>query len=231
VHRPDGFFDRGFDVGPVAEIEVEVIDLEPFQAGVTGVGDVLAVEPAVHRAVAAPEDLGRDREGVPRPVQELQRFAHHLLGPATFVAFGIVEEIDAVIESHTDQPGRGADVELLGKGDPGTEGELADLEASLAEAAISHAKSRIDAGFCRPRIAPARGGARPWCRPLGGPRPVVASSTSHRLDQLQPLVDAFAYRFNHPRRVSQDIQRQDHRAVSYVLNPDSPLILELIGLI
>src|SRR5688572_12122256 len=107
-----------------------------------GVRDVLAVEPAVHRSVAAPEHLGRNRVGVARPVQLLERRSHDLLRAPALIAFGVVEEVDAMIEGDAYEACRLIDVELLGEGDPGAKRELADLEASLAEAAVFHSDFR-----------------------------------------------------------------------------------------
>ena len=42
IHRAHHFFDRGIRVVAVAEIQVEIVEAKPLEAGMDRLGDVLA---------------------------------------------------------------------------------------------------------------------------------------------------------------------------------------------
>jgi hypothetical protein len=53
VHGPYRLLDRRFLVGPVAELEVEIINLEAFQGLMAGFNDMLMAQPFLGRQITA----------------------------------------------------------------------------------------------------------------------------------------------------------------------------------
>src|SRR5690625_4915630 len=97
VHGADRLLDRGVQVGAVAEQQVDVVKLHPLQRGIRSLDHVLAGQALVVRAVAAPEDLGRDDQVLAFPAGPLYHVAHHHFSLARGVTFGVVEEVHAGI--------------------------------------------------------------------------------------------------------------------------------------
>ncbi len=137
-HGADGFFDGRLRVGPMAEIQIEVIHLEPAQRGVTRFHDVLAAKALLVWLFTAPEHLARHDELIARPSLRLEDFAHDDLRLPGGVGLGVVEEIDARIEGGGHQIAGGLLADLLSKRDPGAKRKRADFQTGLAEAAVFH---------------------------------------------------------------------------------------------
>ena len=58
IISPHGFFDRGVEVGAVAEDEVDIVELETGQRCVSAFDDVFPRQPTVVGPPTAPVDLG-----------------------------------------------------------------------------------------------------------------------------------------------------------------------------
>ena len=177
VHRPNGLLDRRLEIGPVAEEQIEVLQLEALQRRVTGVHHMLAVQATLGRQVAAPIDLARDAPGVAAPTEVLQRLAHDLLGLTSRVDLGVVEEIHAAVVGRAHDFLGLLDADLERERDPGSEGESADLEARASEAPIFHETAPVSESWdssVNPAKCPSRplghflrqGRSAPWRRSI-----------------------------------------------------------------
>ncbi len=132
-------------------VEVDMVELEPIEAGVDLVEDVparsaRAVGPGVH----PPERLGGDHHLAARNVQVLERLAEDLLGLAIVIDVGGIDEVDAGVERCLDQR-IGLVLRELADAAPDTlaaaaeghraEAQFGDDEAGAAEVVVAHAKS------------------------------------------------------------------------------------------
>ena len=124
MHRPDRLFDRSRFVGTVAEVKVQVVDTKAFERLVAGLDYVLAVQPALGGELAsgAKKDLGRHRVAVARPADLAEDAAHHALGLAVGVDFGVVKKVDPGVVGRHEQVFGGGVGDLVAEGDPGSEG-------------------------------------------------------------------------------------------------------------
>ncbi len=118
AHRPRGFLNGRLGVGPMAEVEIEIIDLEPFQRLVAGLHDMLAAQPFLIGLLAAPKDFAGDKKRIARPVLLAKDISHHRLGTAAGVSLGVVEEIDALVVGRGHQVSGDIVANLLTEGDP-----------------------------------------------------------------------------------------------------------------
>ena len=78
--------------------------------------------------------------------------AHDALRLAGFVAFGVVEEVDAGVVGGGQAVGAEPFIELWTERDPRTEGELADLKPRSAQSSVFHVH-----GVALSRLGPAEG--------------------------------------------------------------------------
>ena len=140
VHCADGLQQRGGGVGPVAEIEVEVVHLEAPQRGMTGLDDVLAGQPHfIGAVVLRPEIyLAGNKKAAAPPAGFFQDIAHDHLGLAVGVTLGIVEEVHAGIVGGMQQVAGDRVADLAAEGDPGAKGQRRDLQAGRTEPAVDH---------------------------------------------------------------------------------------------
>ncbi len=131
AHRPYGFLDRRGRVGTVAIHQVDVIELQTLQRAVDRIHQIFAVQRMVliGAAVDAPEELGRYHIADARPAQLLQRGAHDGLGLPAGIHLCVVEEIDAGIVRNRKRLACRMAIDLIAVGDPGTQGQLTDLQA------------------------------------------------------------------------------------------------------
>ena len=88
--------------------------------------------------VEAPEELGGDDVGVPRPLELGEGAAHDPLGLATRVGLGVVEEVHPGLAGSGDAVRRERRVQLGPEGDPRTERQHAHLEPGAAEPPVLH---------------------------------------------------------------------------------------------
>ena len=97
-HGADRFFHRCFRVGPVTEIQVEIIHLQPTQRGMTCLDDVFTTQALLVGLVTSPKDLARHDEFIARPSTLFKDFTHDNFRLPGGIRFGVIEEIDASIE-------------------------------------------------------------------------------------------------------------------------------------
>src|SRR5258708_37223204 len=122
----------------MALVEVDVVGAQPPEAALDGFGDVLAREPPVVGVVAhRPEAFGRQH--VVRALDPLECLTQFGLAGADMVDVGGVEEDHAQLEGALDTGGAGGAVDPGAVGQPGAEGEAADLQPAGAEGAGFHA--------------------------------------------------------------------------------------------
>lgn len=93
VHGPHRFFDWSVRIGPVAVVEVEVVDAEASKGRFACFDDMLFGEADLIGLVAAPEDLRGNDEAVACPAELRDSGAHDFFGLASGIAFGVVEKI------------------------------------------------------------------------------------------------------------------------------------------
>ena len=104
VERAHGLLDRRGRVEAVDLVQVDVLELQPLQAGLDAVEDVAARRAArVRPRAGVAEDLGGDDHAVARHLQVLQRLAGDLLRHAARVHVGGVDEVDAGVDRLADQ--------------------------------------------------------------------------------------------------------------------------------
>ena len=145
AHRTHGLLNGRVGVGAVAVDEVDEVEPHARERAVDRVHQVLAVQrvDAVRaaRLVAArqaPEELGRDDVVQPRPLQRLERFAHHHLALAARIGLGVVEEVDAGVHRGGQHLGGGRRADLGVVRDPRAERESTHLQAAAAESSVFH---------------------------------------------------------------------------------------------
>ena len=138
AHRAHCLFDGRVRVGPVAEIKIEIIDLQPAQRGVAGFDHMFAAEAHLIGFVASPKNLARHDELIAWPAPAFEDVTHHCLRLATGVAFRVVEEIDARVKSGGHQLPGGFTPDLLSECDPRSERKRADLQTGFSKASIFH---------------------------------------------------------------------------------------------
>src|SRR5665647_419826 len=145
-------------------VEVDVVGAEAAQAGIDGLHDVLTPEPHVvdvagagrgrvaHRAA----ELGGDHDGLAGDACGLERPPQDLLGLATRVHVGGVEEVDAGVERGAHQRvGAGlvehADAHHTMAEGHGTEAELRDAESAGTQVPVFHPITSRGRDHGRPR--------------------------------------------------------------------------------
>jgi hypothetical protein len=79
--------------------------------------------------------------------------AHDDFGIALLIAFGVVEEIDAVVVGVAHDRRGGVLADLLAKGDPCTKRKLGNPEAGPAQAAVFHPITLLFLCVCNDRAA------------------------------------------------------------------------------
>src|SRR5258708_5728589 len=157
----------------MALVEVDVVGAQPPEAALDGFEDVLAREPPVVGVVAhRPEAFGRQH--VVRALDPLECLTQFGLAGADMVDVGGVEEDHAQLEGALDTGGAGGAVDLVAVGQPGAEGDAADLQPAGAGGRVFHA---ADCTLRRcPAAAPGRG--RPKPGPAPAPRTPAAFAVS-----------------------------------------------------
>jgi len=138
AHGAHGFFQRRFVVGAVAEVQVEVVDLQPAQAVVTRIAHMLLGQAFLRRQLATPVHLGGHDVGAARPTELLQCLAHEAFRFAGGIALGVVEEVDSRVVGLAHQAHRGGEVDLLVEGHPRAKRQRADLQARGTKTTVRH---------------------------------------------------------------------------------------------
>src|SRR5205807_4143720 len=113
----------------MAKIQVEVINLQPAQSGVTRFDDMFAAQTLLIGPVAAPKNLARNDESIAWPPFLFQNITHHDLSSTFGVSFGIIEEIGTTIVSDCHQLLGCFIANLLRECDPRAKGKLAQLQS------------------------------------------------------------------------------------------------------
>ena len=150
VERAHGLLDRRGRIESVDLVEVDVVELQPLQAGLDPVQDVAARGAARVRSRAGlAEDLGRDDHVLARHLEILQRLAGDLLRHAPGVDIGGVDEVDAGVNRLAHEA---LCVGLLQATDlardavgaaegHGAQAKLGDEQAGTAEGMVAHGRS------------------------------------------------------------------------------------------
>src|ERR1700712_3360648 len=99
AYGPDSLFNWRVRVRPMAEDEIDVIELQTCKRSVDGVMQIFAIERLmlVRAFVKTEEKFCRHDITHARPRKFLQRAAHDFLRCAFRIDLGVVEEIDTVI--------------------------------------------------------------------------------------------------------------------------------------
>src|SRR6266478_5205055 len=105
----------------MTKIQVEVINSQPAQGGVTRFDDMFAAQTLLVGPVAAPKNLARNDESIARPPFLFQNFTHHDLSSTFGVGFGVIEKINTAVVSDGHQFLGRLIANLLGKRDPRAE--------------------------------------------------------------------------------------------------------------
>ena len=104
VERAQRFLDRRGGVETVDLVEVDVVELQPLQAGLDTVEDVAARGAACVRAGAHfAENLGRDDHAVAWHLQVFQGLAGDLFRASAGVHISGIDEVDAAVDRRADQ--------------------------------------------------------------------------------------------------------------------------------
>ncbi len=140
VHRAAGFGDGRGGIGAVAVVEVEVVNLEALEGVVAGFDEVFAREAGLVGLVVFPAEKGFAGNDVAAaaPAAFLEDVAHHELGLAVGVGLGVVEEIDARVVGGVEEFLGDGVADLFAEGDPGAEGQRADLKTGATKGAVEH---------------------------------------------------------------------------------------------
>ena len=146
-----GLGQRRFRVETVAVEDVDVAQVQAFQARFDGVEQVLAAQAPVGDVVGhGPERLGgHDVLGAAALGQNLSQ---ERLGLACLVHVGRVEGVDAQGECLLDDLHGGVEFHLVSEREPGTVGDFADLQSGLAEASVLHGRKDMRCGASRERM-------------------------------------------------------------------------------
>lgn len=135
--------ERSLSVGPVHEVEVDVVGAEVAQRALDLPHDVLERGVAVI-AGGTGDQANLGREQVALSVDAPERVADDLLGRAVAIARRGVDEVDAVIE-HGADGGHAGGVIVLTKGvaadRPGAHSELGDVDIGILEVRVAHVLS------------------------------------------------------------------------------------------
>ncbi len=127
IERPQGLFHRRGRIEPVQLVEIDVVGLEPLQAGLDAVDDMGSRTAATVRPLRGfPEHLGGQHHVVARDAEPVQRLTRDLFGQAFRIDVGRIDEVDPLIDRCLDQ---GLGLALL---------QRADLAPHLAAAAERH---------------------------------------------------------------------------------------------
>ena len=126
AHGPDGLFDRGVWVGPVAIHQVNVVQTKALERAVNGLHEVLAIQSVaaidgLAFAVQAPKEFGRHHVTDARPLETAQGFAHDFFAFSQRIAFGVVKKIDAGVSGRGHHFNGGVDIDLVVIGHPRTQ--------------------------------------------------------------------------------------------------------------
>src|SRR5664280_1075128 len=125
----------------MAEHQVDVVEPEAPKGSVDPLTELLAVERVllVRTVVDAEEDLRRDDVAASPPAELPERLASDLLGPASAVRLGVVEEVHARVPGGLHAGDRLGDAELRPEADPRPIREGADLQPRASEPSVFHA--------------------------------------------------------------------------------------------
>lgn len=147
VERLERLGNRGQRIEAVDLVEVDVIHLQPLQAGLglrhdMGTRSAAGVRAFAHR----PQNLGRDHHLVARNAEVADGLTKDPLALAARIDIGGVDEIDAGVEGRLDQRvglvlAQLADLAphaLRAAEGHGAEAEFGDQEAARAESAVTH---------------------------------------------------------------------------------------------
>ncbi len=159
--------ERGLMVDVMDVVDVDVVGLQPFQAGLDLLLDVQprhagVVGPVAHRV----EHLGGDDRVVP---PSLQRLAQHRLRRAADIGVGGVEERPAGLEHGAHHARRFGLIGAVAEGHR-AEADLGDFEAGTAEASIVHSLTPVVGDYARSLMQPmlssrAQRGIYGWLEP------------------------------------------------------------------
>ena len=113
----------------MTKIQVEVIDLQPAQSGVTRFDDMFAAQTLLVGPVAAPKNLARNDESIAWPPFLFQNITHHDFSSTFGVGFGVIEEIGSVVVGDGHQFLGRFIANLLRERDPRAKRKLAQLQS------------------------------------------------------------------------------------------------------
>ncbi len=217
VERAQRLVERRHDVGRVDLVEIDVIRLQPLQAGLDGVHDMAArrahiVPSRPHPAV----NLGRQDDVLASDAEILEGLAESPFGLASGVDVGRVEEIDPGIDAGFDERiGAG----LVDVADMFVN-PLAAAEGHRAEAKRRNQKAGVAEGLVSHRVAPCSragsvrgGGMRRLsdAAPRGCHRAAPASYSRHGCGRAPGLCTVCHIERKHGEALR--IQRDRHGAV------------------
>ena len=154
LHRAGDVLDRHVRVDAVLVEEVDDLDAQPLQRGVTRLADVLGT--AVHAGRLPVHDVEAELGGDHHPVAErLEGIAHDLLVGVGAVDLGRIEEGDAALHRRADErdavllPQRMAVAEVEAHA---AEADGRDFEAGFAKYALFHCGFSCTAGAFGRRV-------------------------------------------------------------------------------
>ena len=152
VERTQRLLHRRGDVESVHLVEIDMIELEPLQAGLDGLHDVIAREPSRVRALAhLAEHLGRDDHIVARDAEIAQRLTSEPLRLSLAVDVRRVDEIDAGIEG---TPHQSVYLGLLQLTDPTPDVAIAAAKRHRAQTQLGDEEPVEPNRLCRLKNAP-----------------------------------------------------------------------------
>jgi hypothetical protein len=122
----------------MAKIQVEVINLQPAQGGVTRFDDMFAAQTLLIGPVAAPKNFARNDESIAWPPFLFQNITHHDFSSTFGVGFGVIEEIGSAVVGDGHQFLGRFIANLLRECDPRAERKLAQLQSRFSEVSIFH---------------------------------------------------------------------------------------------
>ena len=144
---PQRLLERRHRIEPMDLIEIDVVELQAFQAAGDLIHDMAAGQAdRVGAGAGAATHLGRDDHVFTRDFEILQRLAQHDLRLAFGIDVGGIQEIDASFQRLGDQPGRGLLIQRADRSpEAGAAGEshaaqadFRDELAGPAERSIAH---------------------------------------------------------------------------------------------
>src|SRR5882762_8410582 len=125
----------------MTKIQVEVINLQPAQGGVTRFDNMFAAQTLLIGPVAAPKNLARNDESITWPPFLFQNITHHDLGSTLGVGLGVIEKVGTAVVSDSHQFRGRFIANLLRKRNPRAKRKLAQLQSRFPEVSIFHKKS------------------------------------------------------------------------------------------